>query len=347
MGVGMATEKSKYSTLRFGWTGKKRYLSEFGRKCEKSFYTISEYLGVAILTVVMTQIRWVYKDNIFIDFTLADIIHYGLVIFSLMLIAYGRTHKGKDFNNLLLEKEQYSNDLLLEKEKFKDSDKMVRTLSEENVKAKQEYSDLHSRFLKNWLKASLYALKIDTPSHRVTIYAYTNENNFLYLSRYSQNTSYSELHSISFPINQGVISEAWKVGKHIDIENCPTFKSSPEEYIAYIQKNYNYSPEKINSLTMKSCQYVATTVNDEQGPIAVIVFENDGQTDPRISSQKVTQIMSYCETHNPQLVSYIREGIRCNTLGLKKSETNRTQISKLEMEMLNLNRYQENEGGKK
>lgn len=332
----MTTETNKYSELRFGWTGKKRYFSNFGRSCEKGFYTIAEYLGVTILTIVMTQIRWIYKDNILIDFTRADVLHYSLVILSLALIGFGRTHKGKDFNNLLLEKQ-----------KFEGNDKIVRVLSEENVKAKQEYSDLHSRFLKNWLKASLYALKIDTPSHRVTIYAYTNENNFLYLSRYSQNTSYSALHSISFPINQGVISEAWKVGKHIDIENCPTFKSSPEEYIAYIQKNYNYSPEKINSLTMKSCQYVATTVNDEQGPIAVIVFENDGQTDPRISSQKVTQIMSYCETHNPQLVSYIREGIRCNTLGLKKSETNRTQISKLEMEMLNLNRYQENEGGKK
>lgn len=330
----MTTEKNKYSELRFGWTGTKRYFSNFGRKCEKSFYSIAEYLGVSILTVVMTQIRWIYKDNILIDFTQADFIHYALVILSLALIAFGRTHKGKDFNNLLLEKQ-----------KFEGSDKIARTLSEENVKAKQDYSDLHSRFLKNWLKASLYALKIDTPSHRVTIYAYTNENNFLYLSRYSQNTSYTALHSISFPINQGVISEAWRVGKHVDIDNCPTFHSDPEEYIAYIQKNYGYTSEKINSLTMKSCQYVATTVNDEQGPIAVIVFENDGRTDQRITSQKVTQIMSYCETHNPQLVSYIREGIRCNTLGLKKNETDRTHISKLEKEMLN--RFQETEGGKR
>lgn len=186
---------------------------------------------------------------------------------------------------------------------------------------------------------------MDTPSHRVTIYAYTNENNFLYLSRYSQNTSYTALHSISFPINQGVISEAWKVGKHVDIENCPAFNSKPEEYIAYIQRNYDYTPEKINSLTMKSCQYVATTVNDEQGPIAVIVFENDGQTDLRITGQKVTQIMSYCETHNAQLVSYIREGIKCNTLGLKKNEADRKHISKLENEMLN--QFQKKEGGKR
>jgi len=329
----MTAEKNKYSELRFGWTGTKRYLSNFGRKCEKSFYTISEYLGVSILTVVMTQIRWIYKNGVLIDFTWADFIHYSLVLLSLALIAYGRTHKGKDFNNLLLEKQ-----------KLEDSDKKARILSEENVKAKQNYSDLHSRFLRNWLKASLYALKIDNASHRVTIYAYTEENNFLYLSRYSKNTSYNELHSISFPINQGVISEAWRIGKHIDIEGCTPFHSNEAEYIAYIQRTYRYTHEKINSLTMKSCQYVATTVNDEQGPIAVIVFENDGRTEPRMTSQKVTQIMSYCEAHNPQLVSYIREGIKCNTLGIRKSETDRSQVSRVEMEMLN--RFQENEGGK-
>lgn len=312
----------KYSDLWYGWSGKKRFLSNFGRKCEKALYTVSEYIGVLIITVVATQVRWIFNSDIEIAKT--DIIHYSLILLGLVLLAYGRIHKGKDFNNLLLEKQQ-----------LEEGAKQARLLSEEVVKGKQNYSDLHSKFLRNWLKASMFALKMDSANYRVTIYAYTEEKKFLYLSRYSKNSLYNELHSIEFSPNQGVISKAWSMGCHIDIKDCPIYHSNHDKYIEYISKTYEYTDEKIASLTMKSCQYVAFTVNDEQGAIAVIVFENDCCfINEKISAQKVSQIISYCETHNSQLVSYIREGIKCNTLGIKKSYANTQQVSKAEKEVL-------------
>lgn len=322
MGLTMSNKNdSEISDLWFGWTGKKRFISNFGRKCEKALYTVSEYVGVLLVTVVATQIRWIFKDDI--EITKTDLLHYTLIIIGLFLLGYGRIYKGKDFKNLLIEKE-----------KLEDAAKKARSLSEEIVKAKQNYSELHSKFLRNWLKASMYALKMDTASYRVTIYAYTEEKKFLYLSRYSKNSSYNELHSIEFSPNQGVISKAWNHGTHIDIKDCPIYHSDPTGYIKYIHEVYGYSHEKISSLTMKSCQYVAFTVNDEQGPIAVIVFENDCLIKESISSQKVGQIINYCDTHNSQLVSYIREGIKCNTLGVKKSSSDSKQVSKVEQEIL-------------
>lgn len=315
------TKDIKHSDLWYGWSGKKRFFSNFGRMCEKYLYTVAEYIGVLLITVVATQVRWIFKSDIEIE--KKDIIHYSLIILSLFLLGYGRIYKSKDFNNLLLEKQN-----------LEEAAKKARLLSEEVVKGKQNYSDLHSKFLRNWLKASMYALKMDKANYRVTIYAYTDEKKFLYLSRYSKNSIYNELHSIEFVPNKGVISKAWSIGRHIDITHCPVYHSNSDEYTKYIRKNYDYTDEKIAALTMKSCQYVAFTVNDEQGAIAVIVFENDCLIDEKISNQKAGQIISYCEAHNSQLVSYIREGIRCNTLGMKKSYSNTNQVSKAEKEIL-------------
>lgn len=321
----------KYSNLWYGWSGSKRFLSDFGRRCEKALYTVSEYIGVLCITVVATQVRWIFNDNI--EITIKDVIHYSIIVIGLILLAYGRIHKDKDFNNLLFEKQ-----------KLEDAAKQARLLSEEVVKVKQNYSELHSKFLRNWLKASLFALKMDDANYRVTIYAYTDEKKFLYLSRYSKNSLYNELHSIEFSPNQGVISKAWAMGRHVDIKDCLSYHTNPNEYIEYIKRIYGYTDEKINSLTMKSCQYVAFTVNDEQGAIAVIVFENDCCIpNAKISDQKVSQIMSYCEIHNSQLVSYIREGIRCNTLGMKKSQSDTQKVFDVEKQILKA--VQLNRGG--
>lgn len=317
----MAIENEEFSKIRFGWTGYARYFSNFGRKFEKALYTIAEYIGVFLITIGTTKFRWIIENGKLIEITLIDTIPYFLFIVGLCLVSYGRILKSKDFKNIFIEKERYD-----------EVAKTTRILSEEIVNAKQNYSDLHSKFLRNWLKASLYALKLDTPSHRVTIYAYTQDK-FLYLSRYSKHTEYNKLHSISFPLNEGVISKAWSVGKHIDIDDCPIFHNDSTCYINYIIQKYGYSSEKIQSLTMKSCQYVAFSIIDEEGPIAVIVFENDCLTHDRFSSQKVSQMISYCEDHKPQLISYIREGIKCNTLGLRCGFTESEKVSKIEKKL--------------
>ena len=330
-------KEKKYSDLWYGWTGKKRYISDFARSCERAFYTVSEYIGVLILTLVATQIRWIFGNDFSLDFikniTFKDIIHYSLGLIGLILLGYGRVHKGKDFKNLILEKEALQESVEKSSTTNEELSKKARIFNEELVKSKQNYSDLYSKFLRNWLKASMYALSMDKPNYRVTIYAYT-DGKFLYVSRYSKNTLYNELHSIDFSPNEGVISQAWRLGEHIDINNCPNYQKDKEGYLAYIKDKYGYTDEKINSLTMKSCQYVAFTVNDEGGPIAIIVFENDCKVENRITTQKVTQILSYCSIHNSQIVSYIREGIKCNTLGNKKSTQGQNQVKETEKELL-------------
>lgn len=329
----MTTEKNEYSELRFGWTGTKRYLSNLGRKCEKSIYTIAELLGGVIVSLTMTQIKWIFKDGNLIVFTILDCLYYVFLIGGICLYAYGRSHKGRDFQNIDLEKKELQNTILENKTTYEDNEKKVRQLSEEVIQSKQQHSDMLENFIKHWLKASMQALKIDTISYRVTIYVH-EKGKFLYLSRYSKSTSNSELHSIDFKLNQGVISKAWNNGEHFDIEKCPDYHKSPEQYKEYMQTTYEYSYEKIESLTMKSCQYVAYRINDETGPKAVIVFENDRRNVEILNSTKAKKITQYCETHNTQLLFYIRVGIKYNTLGMKSCTNDNEQASRIEEKML-------------
>lgn len=329
----MVTEKNKYSKLRFGWTGTKRYLSTFGRKCEKSIYTIAELLGGVIITLTMTQIKWIFKDGNLINFSILDYFYYISLFGGLFLFGYGRNNKGRDFQNINFEKKELQSTILENKNIHEENERKLRQLSEEVIQSKQEHSNMLENFIKHWLKASMQALKIDTTSYRVTIYVH-EKGKFLYLSRYSKSTSNSELHSIDFKLNQGVISKAWNNGEHFDIDKCPDYHKFPEQYKEYIHTTYEYSYEKIESLTMKSCQYVAYRIYDETGPKAVIVFENDRRTGEILNSTKAKKITQYCETHNTQLLFYIRVGIKYNTLGMKSRTNDSEQASRIEEKML-------------
>lgn len=116
---------SEYSNLWFGWSGKKRFFSNFGRKFEKALYTVAEYIGVLFITVAATQIKWIFSSDI--EITKTDIITYMVIVLGLILLAYGRIHKGKDFNNLLIEKQR-----------LEDAAQKARLLSEEVVKGKPQ-----------------------------------------------------------------------------------------------------------------------------------------------------------------------------------------------------------------
>ncbi|MCT8089429.1 hypothetical protein H0920_08395 [Acinetobacter sp. C_4_1] len=319
--------------IKFGYTGYSSFFPDTGRKISTGFYTFSEYLGAVIVTIVATQIKWPSYYSWDLDFTKQGWIlffthPYFWGVIGLLAVWYGRSNKGADLANLKITNEGLVTDLTDLKnenvkaldelqQKLDKSDKKVRKLTENLVEATQDYSILHSKFLRNWLKLICYAMKADHNQFRVTIFVY-NQGSFVYLSRYSSNPTFDEMHSVSFEKNNGVISKAWELGEWVDLDIPPFDEKSPQAYYAHMFEKYKFDKNKVDNLTMKSFQYIALSIRGDTVPLGVIVFENCDLKN-KITTQKVGQLKDICSKHQPQLIAYIKEGLKCDTIGHTKA----------------------------
>jgi type II secretory pathway pseudopilin PulG len=187
---------------------------------------------------------------------------------------------------------QQNNDLRLKAES-------LNSVQEELDSSKSRLFELQKDLVKTWLKGAANFLTLDTSS-RVTIY-YEDDGSFYLLARYSRNPSYDKIHRQKFSLNQGVISRAWEHGTCIET-GCPS--NSSNGYQEYLQKKYNYDVDKINSLNMKSCRYLAKAIVDADKHIGVIVFE--GTETNFLDNDFEKRADKYCEQYQSQLSAFVR-----------------------------------------
>lgn len=169
-------------------------------------------------------------------------------------------------------------------------------------------AESHDKLVTTWLKGCSRELKLNTHD-RITIYFYFAEHFYL-LARFSENPTFREIHRQKFSKNRGVICEAWQHKTCVDIEDIPPYQDDPDGYRSYMEDQYGYSGERVDALTMKSCQYVATSISEADNPIGVIIFESEKQG--KFKTQKVSQIKKYCIDHQSYMIDFIRNGIKYN-----------------------------------
>lgn len=164
---------------------------------------------------------------------------------------------------------------------------------------------LQTDFAQNWLSHAFKNLKLDSFA-RVTIY-YEVDREFILLARYSCNPDISEVHMQKFPIDKGIISQAWRHGIHIE-KDAPSYDDDASIFEGFMTKKYEYGSRKINSLSMKSCRFIAIAIKQADHNIGVILFES---TDKGFlnGEEQCDKIEKYCTDNHGQLSKFIREAI--------------------------------------
>ena len=75
-----------------------------------------------------------------------------------------------------------------------------------------------------------------------------------------------------------------------------------------MEKNYGYDKVKIDTLQMKSCRFIALSINEADTHIGVIVFES--VLSNHFKQQKINQINEYCKEYQSYMCDFIRDGIK-------------------------------------
>jgi len=296
----------------FGFTGESTFFMEVGEKLGKGFYIICTAIGTAILTfwsalagTFIFSDKWKEISGFLpsMNFILFNSFNL-LFIFGLIFCIYGGIGIYIDQNK----QQEENKKLSLENDKLRKSvgelKEALNFSQEELQNQKYETDKLNKELVRIWLK-SLKSLGLNS-TERVTIY-YEFDDTFSLLARYSINPRYTKIHRQKFPLNQGVIGKAWQHGFHIE-KDCPSSQNYPE-YKEYLVKTYGYEEDKIDTLTMKSCRYVAIAIVDAGVHKGVIAFES---TDPAFLEidERENKIREYCRDYQGQLSEFVRNGLK-------------------------------------
>lgn len=134
--------------------------------------------------------------------------------------------------------------------------------------------ETHEQIVTSILKSIFKNLDLDTYT-RVSIY-FEENNKFSILGRYSRNPKYKEIHTRVFHINKGALSKAWEHGEYSSSECC-SYADNKLGYQEYQLKEFNYSLEQTEKLTMKSREYVGIALSHIDEHIGVILFESESE----------------------------------------------------------------------
>ncbi|NUF23224.1 hypothetical protein HUN23_10635 [Acinetobacter oleivorans] len=174
---------------------------------------------------------------------------------------------------------------------------------QENIQAlNSQIYDLQNRLAIGWLKTVFKQNKMNS-NERVTIYFELN-GEFSLLARYSSNPTYKMVHRQKFPLNEGVISQAWSHGKCIE-NTCPSYNEDVTQHRDYMSQKYSFLPETIDGFQMKSCWYVAIAISKADDNIGVIVFESTNQN--VLNETEIDGLISYCKSEQSHLAQFIEE----------------------------------------
>ena len=192
---------------------------------------------------------------------------------------------------------------LLEKEisKNKSLNQVINDYQENIQFLNNQIYDLQNKIAISWLKQAFKQHEINS-TERASIYFELNKE-FSLLARYSPNPELNEIHRQKFPLNQGVISHAWRKGFCIEDE-CPNFDDDATIYYDYMSEKYGFTLDQLQKFQMKSCCYVAVAICNVDDHIGVVVFES---TDKEIlNHSKLQQLKDYCEKYESHLAEFIQ-----------------------------------------
>ncbi|MCX7089696.1 MAG: hypothetical protein NTV00_16795 [Methylococcales bacterium] len=304
-----------------GFTGESDLFKNAGEIISKALYIVSATLGAIALSVgsayagsflFFTELEnvagfWPSFKFILLN-PIATLIYGGIFLF------FGGLGTYFDQNRQQLQ----NNELALANNELNKSVTGLRealnSTQEELQDQKSETNKLNKELVTIWLKSALKNLKLNS-TERATIY-YEFDDAFFLLARYSINPKYAKIHRQKFPLTQGVIGKAWQHGLHVE-KDCPDSKNG-QEYTGYLIKTYAYEEDKINSLTMKSCRYVALAIVDADVHIGVIVFES---TEPEfLINNRDSKISEYCRNAQGQLSKFVRESLKLDREVTVKSD---------------------------
>lgn len=306
---------------KFGFTGESDFFKNAGEIISKALYIVSAALGTILLSfgsayagafIFSTEFDkitgfWPSIKLILLN-PIATLIYGGILFLFGALGTYVDQDRQQSQNKqLALENNELNKSVTGLRE-------ALNSTQEELQEQKSETNKLNKELVTIWLKSALKTLELNS-TERATIY-YEFDDAFFLLARYSINPEYAKIHRQKFPLTQGVIGKAWQHGVHVE-NDCPDAENS-QEYIAYLIKTYAYEEDKINSLTMKSCRYVALAIVDADVHIGVIVFES---TEPEfLNNNRDIKIGDYCRNAQGQLSKFVREGLKLDREVTVKSD---------------------------
>ena len=177
--------------------------------------------------------------------------------------------------------------------------------------AQEQVQDLASQLqrlnidlVQTWLKSLSNNFGLDT-NDRITVY-YEYGRAFFLLARYSKNPEFRRVHRQKFPIDEGVISQAWQHEECVETE-CPE-ANEHQAYEDFLVEKYGYKREKPHSFNMKSCRLYAKAIIDAGDNIGVIVFESI--SDKFLENLDIKNLRMHCEAQQSQLAKFVRDGLR-------------------------------------
>lgn len=304
---------------KFGFSGSSELFKKLGDGLGKGLYILCAALGTVFLTIGGAyagsydfSTEWCKVSGYLDSFTMIVFNPNSALIFGGIAFSFGAvgTYRDQDKQNLKMQELEAKNN------KLSETSSALNSTQEELQEKKSRILELHGELVKTWLKGLSKYLELDSNS-RVTIY-YEHDEEFYLLERHSKNPRYAKVHRQKFPLNQGVISKAWEHDTHKE-DLCP--HSTDDNYSKYLQANYDYDVDKINSLTMKSCRYYAKAIIDADLHIGVIVFE--GTETVFFENDLEDKINEYCHEHQGQLSKFVRDSLSFDKeVNIKRSGKN-------------------------
>ncbi|MCS0351185.1 hypothetical protein ND920_06075 [Vibrio ordalii] len=192
--------------------------------------------------------------------------------------------------------------LRLEVEKIPNLEKQINSSQEDCNLLRIELHELHIKQITTWLKGIFKQVSL-TNKDRVSIYIQTSKE-FTLLARYSINPVLNEVHKIKFPRDNGVISKAWALGRHEEVD-CPIFSDGSEKYYDYMQKVYGYAPPRLEEINMKSCNFLGLSITNADENIGVILFESERKES--LNKESFDLITQYCEDFQSHLCGFVHD----------------------------------------
>lgn len=208
----------------------------------------------------------------------------------------------------------------LEKEnmKLKDLESEIKELKEkiddcqeDSQKLQGKVREKHQEVVKTWLK--FFAVQTGLNTHeRLTVY-YEDEEEFTLLARFSQNKAYDNIHHQKFPLNSGVISEAWKHNEWIE-DTSPMYDSQNEyEYLDYMSKKYSFTKERLKKVTMKSDKLFGLAIQETDENIGVLLYEKisikKDEKEQEDFETKITKLQALYETYKDYSRKFVKDAI--------------------------------------
>lgn len=282
----------------FGFSGNKGLFSSLGKDLDNGLFIYCLAIGTVLFGIGTADYSnfnfnndWQACHSLGCALLLIKSL-FTCLVFGALLVLIGSF-------GTFFDQKKLSNDLT----ELKDAKRLLNSTQEDLDDAKSRLSKLQKSLVETWLQGVSSSLKLKHDS-RITIY-YENEGEFYLLARYSPNPSFATIHRQKFALNQGVISKAWQTGEHI--ENICPHSGELVEYKSHLKKHYDYEPEKVESLNMKSCRYYAKAIIDASHHIGVIVFESIEIN--FFSGKKSQNIASYCNENQSQMSKFVRDSL--------------------------------------